>query len=364
MRAAEITELAERSLRARGASWMRREVNVGDARADLAAVIDGRIVLVEVKGAGDSAARLRNQLDSYSRIAHAVELWVSDAVIPRARESWSARYPWLDIVSAERTADVMQRGNDATTRVLDAVGSALPDGPTRLVLSFMHVPELRGHLRALGIPRGKKHDKWSMANAMAERLTCDEAKRLVARTWAARDWSQWKREREERAAAREAKRAARARAWEVRQQKTDALAAATRMSRENSTDPFGGSPAHLVLLSSATLWTWENWAQHISLTWGELATQGLQTIERAREWVEPVRDPARPADVTDAMIERAALVGPREISPGADAWALAHRALMDTREPSDLRLTHRRLHRALASEERVARCRFCNGGAP
>lgn len=359
MKACDITELAERSLRARGATWIRREVPVGSARADIAAVVDGRIVLVEVKGDGDSSARLKNQLVAYSDVAHTVELWLSDSVLPVGRRSWGAAFPWVDIVSAEQTAAEMSKTGDAM-RVLSAVGVDCPPGPTERVLGHMHVPELRALLRSLGLPRGKAHAKWAVCRLIGSHITLDQAKRHLAATWAQRDWSQWQRIREERAA-RPLIRGLTKREL--------AFEHAKSIEASNSTTPFESSFAGVRLLMSTTLTTWEEWASHLDVPWGQLALQGAATIARAWRWVETVGLHAvvavgsRPADLSDAMI---AAARPRDISPGADAWALCHRAQHD---PADdpaarLRATHRRVHRSLASDERVRACRFCAEGRP
>lgn len=156
------------------------------------------------------------------------------------------------------------------------------------------------------------------------------------------------------------------------------LRQAKSIEASNSTTPFESSFAGVRLLMSTTLTTWDEWASHLDVPWGQLALQGADTIARAWRWVETVglhatvetvglhtvvAVGARPADLSDAMI---AAARPRDISPGADAWALCHRAQHD---PADdyaarLRATHRRVHRSLASDERVRRCRFCAEGRP
>lgn len=183
MRAAELTELAEQSLRERGASWMRREVrnHNAHARADIAAIVEGKIVFVEVKGAGDSARRLLSQLLGYGPSADQIEVWACDALVE----------PCKRIAAGEGYATVR------SPRGIELSPTASPPRVLWCVLALLVGPELAIIAEDRGCARGVRGKGKSaiLDRLIANGITVDEAQTQVARFWPIRDWEWYQRQR-------------------------------------------------------------------------------------------------------------------------------------------------------------------------
>lgn len=201
MRAPEITELAERSLWARGATWVRREVECGFVRADIMAGVHGELVVIEVKGHGDSGTRLEHQLPGYGRCAARVELWLADSVLPHGprgggRARVAEKHPWVHIVSAEGT-DILAERNEPSSLDLYQIGSRSPHLSGRASLGLLWLVELRALAKALGCSRGPR-EKWDTTTRVLEAVGEGGAQTAVCEALARRDWGHWARLREER----------------------------------------------------------------------------------------------------------------------------------------------------------------------
>lgn len=177
MKTAALTELAEDSLRAAGATWMRREVSIERScvRADVAAVVDGRIVLVEVKGETDSNARLLKQLLGYGTVADRVVLWCDERIA----------------VKCEPCARSFEYVEARTPRELLVSPIATPPRHLRGVLSMLIQPEALALAVERGCARGVRgKSKPSVVERLiSDGVSLDEASAAVARAWPSRDWA-------------------------------------------------------------------------------------------------------------------------------------------------------------------------------
>lgn len=183
MRAKELTELAEQSLRDRGATWMRREVPNHNAavRADVAALVDGKIVFVEIKGDGDSSRRLEGQLLGYGPSADQIEVWASEKLVASCQQiAGSFGYATIRSPSA-----VVLEASSSPPRVVHCVLSLL-NGP-----ELIEVAEARGWARGI---RGKSK-RHVLDRLLKNGISADEARAEVARLWPVRDWDWYKRQR-------------------------------------------------------------------------------------------------------------------------------------------------------------------------
>ena len=148
----------------------------GDASLDVAAVTDRGIFGIEVKGDGDSPARLERQGWVYSRAALHMWLLPSPSLEARAKKHRPRGWGFLTVAGA----GLKERG-----QIYENL--PLPNAPAAL-LDILWKPELVAFAKSQGVRVTSRHASQEIARSVAEAVPLGTVRAHVCQVLLAREW--------------------------------------------------------------------------------------------------------------------------------------------------------------------------------